>query len=216
MMNYIKLIFLNNSILRNLQKEEFKKYKVNGNSLEFGANYKMDRNFLNIQSKSCKVSYSNIDNNNKSFIKINLVKKLLHKKKYENIIIFNVLEHISEIEIAIMNLNLLLVPKGKIIGSTPFIYRIHGAPDDYNRFTKTQLQRILKKGNFKNIKIHELGLGPFLACFSLLRGVIKYLPIVYQLLMILVILLDKFLIFMMKTNPKKVYPIGYVFTANKK
>ena len=145
-----------------------------------------------------------------------MLKNFYTKKKYDNIIIFNVLEHISEIELAIKNLNLLLVPKGQIIGSTPFIYRIHGAPDDYNRFTKTQLQKILKKGNFRNIKIRELGFGPFLACLSLLRGVIKYIPGVYQLLMILVILLDEFLIFMMKTNPKKIYPIGYIFTANKK
>ena len=74
-MNYIKLLFSNNSVLRNLQNEEFKKYKVNGNSLEFGANCKVDRNFLNICSKNCKVFYSNIDNKEKSFIKINLVKK---------------------------------------------------------------------------------------------------------------------------------------------
>ena len=216
MMNYIKLLFSNNSILRVLQKNEFKKYKLSGRCLEFGANHKIQRNFLYKDSKEYKVFYSNIDNKNKSFIKIDLIKKLVHKKKYKNIIIFNVLEHLSEVNIALKNLNLLLDSKGKILGSTPFLYRVHGAPNDYNRFTKSYLQKILKEKKFINIKINEIGLGPFLASFSLLRGFLKYLPIIYQILLSLVIIIDKILFYTMKTDPKNIYPIGYVFSATKK
>ena len=215
-MNYIKLLFSNNSILRVLQKNEFKKYKLSGKCLEFGANHKIRRNFLYKDSKEYKVFYSNIDNKNKSFIKIDLIKKLVHKKKYKNIIIFNVLEHLSEVNIALKNLNLLLDSKGKILGSTPFLYRVHGAPNDYNRFTKSYLQKILKEKKFINIKINEIGLGPFLASFSLLRGFLKYLPIIYQIFLTLVIIMDKILFYTMKTDPKKIYPIGYVFSAIKK
>jgi len=215
-MNYIKLLFSNNSILRVLQKNEFRKYKLSGRCLEFGANHKIQRNFLYKDSKVYKVFYSNIDNKNKSFIKINLIKKLAHKKKYNNIIIFNVLEHLSEVNIALENLNLLLDSKGKILGSTPFLYRVHGAPNDYNRFTKSYLQKILKEKKFTNIKIKEIGLGPFLASFSLLRGFLKYLPIIYQIILTLVIIMDKILFYTMKTDPKKIYPIGYVFSAIKK
>ena len=216
MMNYIRLLFSNNSILRILQKNEFRKYKLSGKCLEFGANHKIQRNFLYKDSKKYKVYYSNIDNKNKSFIKINLIKKLIHKKKYKNIIIFNVLEHLSEINVAFKNLNLLLYPKGKILGSTPFLYRVHGAPNDYNRFTKSYLQKILKEKKFTNVKINEIGLGPFLASFSLLRSFFKYLPIIYQILLIFVIIMDKILFYTMKTDPKKIYPIGYVFSAIKK
>jgi len=215
-MNYIKLLFSNNSILRVLQKNEFRKYKLSGRCLEFGANHKIQRNFLYKDSKVYKVFYSNIDNKNKSFIKINLIKKLAHKKKYNNIIIFNVLEHLSEVNIALENLNLLLDSKGKILGSTPFLYRVHSAPNDYNRFTKSYLQKILKEKKFTNIKIKEIGLGPFLASFSLLRGFLKYLPIIYQIILTLVIIMDKILFYTMKTDPKKIYPIGYVFSAIKK
>ena len=216
MMNYIKLFFSNNSILRILQKNEFRKYKLSGKCLEFGANHKIQRNFLYKDSNEYNIFYSNIDNKNKSFIKINLIKKLVHKKKYKNIIIFNVLEHLSEVNIALKNLNLLLDSKGKILGSTPFLYRVHGAPNDYNRFTKSYLQKILKEKKFINIKINEIGLGPFLASFSLLRGFLKYLPIIYQILLSLVIIIDKILFYTMKTDPKKIYPIGYVFSATKK
>ena len=215
-MNYIKLLFSNNSILRVLQKNEFKKYKLSGKCLEFGANHKIQRNFLYKDSEKYQIFYSNIDNKNKLFIKINLIKKLTHKKKYKNIIIFNVLEHLSEVNIAFKNLNSLLDSKGKILGSTPFLYRVHGAPNDYNRFTKSYLQKILKEKKFTNIKINEIGLGPFLASFSLLRGFFKYLPIIYQILLTLVIIMDKILFYTMKTDPKKIYPIGYVFSAIKK
>ena len=215
-MNYFNLLFSNNSILRILQNQEFKKIKLSGNCLEFGANQKLSRNFLISNSKNYNSIYSNIDNKNKNFIKIDLEKKTNHKKKYDNIIIFNVLEHLSDINLPLKNLNFLLKKKGKIFGSTPFIYRIHGAPNDYNRFTKDYLKIALKKKKFINIEIKELGLGPFLACFSLLRGYLKFLPIIYQLLLILVIIFDKFLFFLMKTNPKIIYPIGYVFSAIKK
>ena len=215
-MNYIKLLFSNNSILRILQKNEFRKYKLSGKCLEFGANHKIQRNFLYKDSEKYQIFYSNIDNKNKLFIKINLIKKLTHKKKYKNIIIFNVLEHLSEVNIAFKNLNSLLDSKGKILGSTPFLYRVHGAPNDYNRFTKSYLQKILKEKKFTNIKINEIGLGPFLASFSLLRGFFKYLPIIYQILLTLVIIMDKILFYTMKTDPKKIYPIGYVFSATKK
>ena len=59
-----------------------------------------------------------------------------------------------------------------MIGSTPFLYRVHGAPKDYNRYTKQYLQKILKENNFKEIKIKELGIGPFLACISLITRII--------------------------------------------
>ena len=215
-MNYFNLLFSNNSILRILQKEEFKKIKLSGRCLEFGANQKLSRNFLTSNSKNYNSIYSNIDNKNKNFIKIDLEKKTNHKKKYDNIIIFNVLEHLSDINLPLKNLNFLLKKKIRIFGSTPFIYRIHGAPNDYNRFTKDYLKIALKKKKFINIEIKELGLGPFLACFSLLRGYLKFLPIIYQLLLILVIIFDKFLFFLMKTNPKIIYPIGYIFSAIKK
>ena len=62
----------------------------------------------------------------------------------------------------------------------------------------------------------ELGTGPFLASFSLLRGFLKFIPVFYQLVLTLVILLDKFLAIFMKTDPKSIYPIGYIFSAKKK
>lgn len=214
-MNYFRLLFSNNSLLRILQNEEFQKLSLKGNCLEFGANYKIDRNFLDLNSKKYKTIYSNIDKKNHKFLVLDLEKKIRHKKKYDNIVIYNVLEHLSDLNIPLKNIYSLLKKKGKVFGSTPFIYRIHGAPKDYNRFTKDYLKIILKKNRFKKIEIIELGMGPFLASFSLLRGFFKYIPIFYQFLLILVIIIDKLLLLFMKNNPKSIYPIGFSFSAMK-
>ena len=213
-MNYFNIIFSNKSILRILQQEIFKKFKINGDIIEFGASDEIEKNFCNSKLKNCKISYSNINSSNKEFVNIDLQKKILIELKYDYIIIFNVLEHLLDPNLALRNLSKICKKNGKIIGSTPFLFRVHGAPKDYSRFTKDHLIELLKSNNFKNIEIIELGTGPFLACVSLLRSYLKYLPIFYQLLVSLALVFDKLIKLFIKTDPKKIYPIGYIFFAN--
>ena len=212
-MNYFNLIFSNKSILRIFQIEIFKKFKLNGDIIEFGASDKIEKNFCNSKLKNCKISYSNINPSNKEFLNIDLQKKILIELIYDYIIIFNVLEHLLDPNLALRNLSKICKKNGKIIGSTPFLFRVHGAPKDYSRFTKDHLIELLKSSNFKDIEIFELGTGPFLACISLLRSYLKYIPIFYQLLVLFAIVFDKLIKLFIKTDPKKIYPIGYIFFA---
>ena len=57
-------------------------------------------------------------------------------KKYNNVMLFNVLEHLPEYKLAFSEIYRILKKDGKFIGSVPFIYQIHGAPKDYFRFSK--------------------------------------------------------------------------------
>ena len=215
MMNYFNLIFSSKSILRVFQKETFKNFKINGDIIEFGASDEIDKNFCNINQKDCHITYSNIDSSNKKYLNIDLQKKINLETKYDYIVIFNVLEHLLDPNLAVRNLSTICKKDGKIIGSTPFLFRIHGAPKDYSRFTKDHLIELLKSNNFRDIEIIELGTGPFLACISLLRSYLKYLPIIYQLIVLLSLVFDKLIKLIIRTDPKKIYPIGYVFFANK-
>ena len=212
-MNYFNLIFSNKSILRIFQLEIFKKFKINGDIIEFGASDEIEKNFYNSKLKNCKITYSNINPSNKEFLNIDLQKKILTELKYDYIIVFNVLEHLLDPNLALRNLSKICKQNGKIIGSTPFLFRVHGAPKDYSRFTKDHLIELLKSSNFKDIEIIELGTGPFLACISLLRSYLKYIPIFYQLLVLFALVFDKLIKLFIKTDPKKIYPIGYVFFA---
>ena len=212
-MNYFNLIFSNKSILRIFQLEIFKKLKINGDIIEFGASEKIDKNFCNPKLKSCRITYSNINPSNKKFLNIDLQKEIHLDTKYDYVIIFNVLEHLLDPNLAFNNLSKICKKDGRVIGSTPFLFRVHGAPKDYSRFTKDHLIRLLKLNNFENIEVIELGTGPFLACISLLRSYLKYIPIFYQLLLLSSLLIDKLIKLFIKTDPKKIYPIGYVFFA---
>ena len=215
-MNYFNLIFSNKSILRIFQKEIFKEFKIDGDVIEFGASSEIYKNFCKSNSENCNITYSNIDSSNEEFLNIDLQKDNSFEIRYDFAVIFNVLEHVLNPNLAIKNLSKILKKNGKIIGSTPFIFRIHGAPKDYSRFTKDHLIELLKLNDFENIQIIELGTGPFLACMSLLRSYLKYLPIFYQLLVLLSLVIDKFIKLIIKTDPKKIYPIGYVFFAIRK
>ena len=212
-MNYFNIIFSNKSILRIFQLEIFKKFKINGDIIEFGASDKIDKNFCNSKLKNCNITYSNINPSNKEYLNIDLQKKISIEMKYDFIIIFNVLEHLLDPNLALRNLSNICKKNGKIIGSTPFLFRVHGAPKDYSRFTKDHLIELLRSSNFKDVEIIELGTGPFLACISLLRSYLKYLPIFYQLLILLALVFDKLIKLIIKTDPKKIYPIGYIFFA---
>jgi len=212
-MNYFNLIFSNKSILRIFQQEIFKRFKIEGEVIEFGASDEISKNFCNHNFENYKITYSNINPLNKKFLNIDLQKEVLIDIKYDYVVIFNVLEHLLNPNLALKNLSKILKKSGKIIGSTPFLFRVHGAPKDYSRFTKDHLHELLKSNNFENIQIIELGTGPFLACISLLRSYLKYLPIFYQLLVLLAIIIDKLIKVIIKTDPKKIYPVGYIFFA---
>ena len=216
-MNYFKFFFSRNSILRDFQNFEFSKQSINGKCIELGASENHKKNFLKRNKKVTISDFSNFKSKSKNIIIIDLEKISNNLKiKYDNVIIFNVLEHLNNVDIPLKNISRILKKNGNVIGSTPFLYRIHGAPQDHFRFTKENLLNMVEKNGFYKIKVKELGLGPFLASFSLMRGYLKYIPIVYEIILTFSLILDFIIKSFLKTNPKSIYPIGYFFTANKK
>ncbi len=218
LINSLKLLITKNTLLRDLQINECNKFKVNGLSLEFGAIDRENKTFSNFIRGQSKFEYSNIKPNKKlNIFYSDLTKKLkIKSNKYNNVLLFNVLEHLPEYRIALSQINRILKKKGKIIGSTPFIYQIHGAPKDYFRFTKEFFEFELKKQKFNNIKVQYLGNGPFTACYSLIYPYLRFLPIFSHLVLLICFMLDNILQIFIKTNLKEIFPIGIFFNAQKK
>ena len=218
LINSLKLLITKNTLLRDLQINECNKFKVNGLSLEFGAIDRENKTFSNFIRGQSKFEYSNIKPNKKlNIFYSDLTKKLkIKSNKYNNILLFNVLEHLPEYRIALSQINRILKKKGKIIGSTPFIYQIHGAPKDYFRFTKDFFEFELKKQKFNNIKVQYLGNGPFTACYSLIYPYLRFLPIFSHLVLLICFMLDNILQIFIKTDLKEIFPIGIFFNAQKK
>ena len=213
----LRLIFKKNSLLRVLQIYECTNIKLYGISLEFGAINNKNKTFSNFVMGRSKFHYSNKFNNKKSNIFYSdLTKKLkISTNKYNNVLFFNVLEHLPEYESAFSEIYRIIKKKGNFIGSVPFIYQIHAAPKDYFRFSKHFFELSLKKYRFKHVKVKSLGFGPFIASYSLLYPYLKFLPFFNQLCLLVAYILDSVIQIFVRTDLKEIFPLGYFFIAKK-
>lgn len=81
-----------------------------------------------------------------------------------------VIEHLAEPLAVCKEVNRVLRVNGKIIGTTPFFWPIHEAPNDIQRFTPFGLQKVLENAGFKEIRIlapggWRLSLAQFLCIY---------------------------------------------------
>ena len=216
-LKFLKLILKKNTLLRVLQIYECSSISLYGNSIEFGAIDNKDKTFSNFVKGKSKFHYSNKKSNKK--LKIfysDLTKKLnIPSKKYNNVLFFNILEHLSEYKLAFSEIYRIMKKGGFFLGSVPFIYQIHAAPNDYFRFSKQFLESNLKKYGFKKAKVKALGFGPFTASYSLLWPYLKFLPLLSQICLLLAYILDSFIQVFVKTDLKEIFPLGYFFIAKK-
>ena len=114
---FFHLIFARESLLRTLQKIKCSNLILHGLSLEFGAVKKKENNFSNFFKGSSIFEHSN-KANDKSFniFKSDLTKKLkIKSNKYNNILLFNVLEHLPEYRITLSQINRILKKKEKLL-----------------------------------------------------------------------------------------------------
>ena len=216
--NILRLFLGGGSLLRKYQINFCSNLSLKGLSLELGATEKIENNFSSyIKNASIFHLSNNFKNKKLKIFKADLTKKLKIKSNtYDNVLIFNVLEHLPDYDNSLIEINRILKKRGMIIGSTPFIYQIHGAPKDYFRFTKQFFENELKKKKFNIIKIDYIGRGPFIACYSLLFAYLRFLPIFSHLFLLVCFILDNFLQIFVKTNLKDIFPIGLIFLAKKK
>jgi len=221
MQNLIKTfiyLFRKYSPLRTFQIIEANKVFLKGKSLEFGAYKNTKKNFSTHLKGEKNFQYTNLKKDKKNkILEADLNKRLKFKSNYyQNLIIFNVLEHLSNPTRSLKELNRILRKGGLIIGSTPFLYQIHGAPNDYLRFSKDYLIEEFKKRNFKTIYVKELGYGPFLAAFSILFPYFKFLPIINHIILFMCLIFDSFLQIFVKTKLREIFPLGIFFIFKKK
>ena len=197
-LKFLKLILKKNTLLRVLQIYECFNIILYGTSIEFGATANK------ISNKKLKVFYSD------------LTKKLsIPSKKYNNVLFFNILEHLPEYKLVFSEIYRIIKKGGNFIWSVPFIYQIHAAPNDYFRFSREFLESNLKKYKFKKVKVKSLGFGPFIASYSLLYPYLRYLPFFSQICLLVAYILDGFIQIFVKTDLKEIFPLGYFFIAKK-
>ena len=90
---------------------------------------------------------------------------------FDCILLCEVLEHVKGPEIVLSEAYRLLSTGGVLIGTIPFMFKVHADPNDYQRWTSQKLQIALGEAGFINVQIQPMG-GVSGVIYDLLRGVL--------------------------------------------
>lgn len=184
---------------------------INGTLLDLGGN-DFSHNITKHFKGSYNIQFADKFPKNEQVIKVDLEKDETVKKTFENVCIMNVLEHIKNYRNAINLCKKSLSKNGFLIGTVPFIFKVHYSPNDYFRFTEQLLIEELKSIGFTDVSIKNLGIGIFTNFYSSFCDYTNRVPLLNLVFVILFLILDKMFYFVNKSYVKS-YPIGYFFTA---
>ena len=109
----------------------------------------------------------------------------IEDKSYDVVLFINVLEHLYGHRVALAEAHRVLSDKGAVHIVVPFMFNVHGSPNDYFRYTKSALTRLLEDAGFKDIEVQELGTGAFSVMYHALLALMPWrwlaLPIAWLL-----------------------------------
>jgi len=147
------------TLTRALQNELIENYSFGGDLLDFGGG----ENSHNRSMIKCNSYQSiNIDPKIKPTWVVGIDESFpCSNENFDHIFSFNTLEHIYNVHDKLSEFYRVLKPNGDILISTPFLYPIHGHPDDFFRPTPSWYYTALKNCGFKNIRVVPLYWGPF-------------------------------------------------------
>ena len=63
-------------------------------------------------------------------------------QKFDYVICSSVMEHVAKPWIAAKNIEDIIKPNGKLFWTTPWVWKIHGYPDDYWRYTPSAVKQV--------------------------------------------------------------------------
>ncbi len=79
---------------------------------------------------------------------------------FDTVLSMNTLEHVFEPVFVIDEMCRVLKPGGALAISTPFLFPIHGHPDDFFRPTPSWYRQVLERAGFHQVEIVPLAWGP--------------------------------------------------------
>ena len=165
--NFImKQCFLGASLLRAHQNLDFKnRVSVHGNTIDLGAKdakYAY-HNYIH-KAEDCEMTYTDLYPKADGIVEVDFNKEFkLDSNSFDNILLFNVLEHVWDTRNLLSECNRILSKDGKFYGAVPFLFRHHPDPTDFWRFTTESMERLLKENGFKDISVIPHGVGCFTA-----------------------------------------------------
>lgn len=176
-----KECFKKRSLIRTLHNIYLFEKSFEGNGIDFGAKNASGSYYHFLNLNNAKMTYVDIDSNSLTNIRtVDLEKDFdIGEDKYDFALLMNVLEHIYNYDILLVNINKSLRDGAYLEGFVPFLYQYHADPDDFFRYTHTGLLRILEDSGFVNVKVTKIGVGMFVAIASMSSRLLIFRLLVY-------------------------------------
>lgn len=154
------------SILRCLEYERLARLGLTGRVLDFGGGSKSSY-FSDIVSwgdidQGYVYESANIDPKiEPTFLVDEGGKVPVEAHRYDAVISLNTFEHVYDLASIFAEIRRILKPGGRMIFIVPFIFQVHGHPDDYLRGTPSFWVKFLKAQVFGQVEIEIMNWGPF-------------------------------------------------------
>jgi SAM-dependent methyltransferase len=200
----VKQTFIGKSPSRLIHNFFLRKLRIKGLTIDIGS--KKYNSYLNfIKKKECNFFFADKKKKKlKNYFDLDLEKKLVLKKKFDTVILFNVLEHIENYKNLLVEIYKLLNKNGTLQLYTPFMHRYHQDPYDIFRPTHYYLGKILKKIGFR-ADIYLIGVGPLVTVLEIINQYLKF-KFIKIIIFIFFIFIDKIILLLSKDS--KTYYLG--------
>ena len=213
-----KGIISRKSITRSLMNDSLREITISGQVLDLGSKTGKSSYYKYIkQLPSTQITFTDIYPL-EGVVVCDVTKRFpFPDNQFDFVLAFNLMEHVYEYKNMFPETLRVLRNGGTLIGHAPFIYRYHPDPEDYFRFTRPALIKLLTDYGFSDIRVNPNFTGPItlgldIALSSLLPGRLDLLRVV---IIPLCLLCDRLLGKFRRVNKNENYAHGYTFIATK-
>ncbi|MBD3208181.1 MAG: methyltransferase domain-containing protein [Candidatus Nealsonbacteria bacterium] len=130
----------------------------------------------------------------------------------DSVLLFNLLEHIYNFNFLTKQVFRVLKDRGILVGSVPFLKKIHPDPHDFFRYSNQALRRVFEEAGFSKIKIETIGFGPFVNQYSQIEFIF---PKLIRIILFFFSFSVDWIVLRLKPILKGRFPLSYLFIIQK-
>jgi SAM-dependent methyltransferase len=146
------------SILRMLQYEHLSKLTLSGKVLDMGGG--RNAGYMKLLPPSAEVESVNIDAKIAPTHLVQAGEPLPYSDEtFDAAICLNTLEHIYDSPAVLREIHRVIKPGAKVHVTVPFMFRIHGHPDDFHRATPSWWRETFARVGFRKLDFYPLVWG---------------------------------------------------------
>lgn len=120
---------------------------------DIGGNRIDKRGQFNIEQYTSNITYLNVVPDKHPHLIADAARIPVKSAHFELAICGELLEHVYDPRLVVAEIARILKPQGVLLMTVPFLFPIHGDPDDYGRYTPSFWQTTLKTVGFSDIEI---------------------------------------------------------------